>query len=344
MAIVAPWQQRYLLALNVTSITTVPDFATAGVLAEASGLPLLKATNFPFDLDPGLQFIDQRKSIGQSTRHIGANNTRSEFQAGATIPVCTFEMDATANILALLLWSVFQTGASEAVGTPFLKTYVPYTVPTVEVWATIADMLSASVAGENQAIHGAVVRSITVSGDMTSQSIKLSVEMVGGSHVVTLDLSSAILTDPNIAVLLFKNMDVEINAASVNISAFSFTITNGLASPTYHQGTPFKHALGDLNVEGEFTIPRDSNDSSSDDNAQVTDFLALTDFTLEFFWGQSPAVADQEIAFQFNGLRTSFPGRVADQELGSTVAFMNADDDTNDISITLADAIDRTIP
>ena len=68
------------------------------------------------------------------------------------------------------------------------------------------------------------------------------------------------------------------------------------------------------------------------------------DYILTFFWGASPAASDQDVSFIFNKIHASFPARVSDEEVGSTVSWMNADDDTNDISVTIADDVDRTIP
>lgn len=343
MALRAPWQQRYLFGLQTSGITSAVDFATITVLAEVSGKPLLKVTNHPFDLDPGLQFIDQRKAVGQSTRFTGAGGN-SEFQIGAGIPIASPEVDATPNLLKQLLWLFFQKGASEAVGTPFVTTFTPYVDADAEVWASLVDLLSTATAGENQAIHGAICSRIELSGDMTAQSIKLTFDLVGASHVVTFDASTALLADPDIAPLLFKNMDFKIGANTINISSFRFSLTNNAASPVYHQATPVKHVLNDLTVEGEFTVPRDSGNAAQDDNQQVTDFKALTDKTLTWFWGASPAASNGDVSFIFNGLINANPSRVADTEIGTTVSFMNVDDGTNDISITVADAVDRGIP
>ena len=346
MALHAPWEQRYLFAVQKSAITSALSFDAVTVGAEVSAKPLLKATNNPFDLDAGLIFIDQKKATGQSTRHIGANSTRSEFQISGGIPVTTFEMDLTPNITKLILWLLFQKGASEAATTPFLATYIPYAngQADCEVWATILDLLSTSVAGENQAIHGCIVRSMTISGDMNSQSMKLSVELVGAAHVLTYNASSSLVADPNIAPLLFKDMDFDIADNAVNISAISFTITNNAFSPMYGQATPFKHVLNGLDVTVEVTIPRDSAYATIDDNVLVADYKAVTGRKMEIYWGSSPASADQSLAFQFNVINSAQPSRVADGELGHTVTYLNADDDTTNISVTCADAIDRVIP
>ena len=346
MALRAPWEQRYLFGLQTSGITNVLSFDAISVLAEADGKPLLKCTNNPFDLDAGRIFIDQRKATGQSTRFIGANKTRSEFQISGGIPVVTPEMDCTPNIMKLIWWLQLQKGASEAVGTPFLATYVPYASGEagLEVWATILDLLSTSTAGENQAIHGCVVRSWTLSGDMTSQVMKLSFELVGASHVTTYDASSSLVVDPDIAPLLFKDMVVEIDANAVNVSSISITMTNNVFSPLYSQATPFKHVLNGLDCSIEMTVPRDSNYSTVDDNVFIADWKAVVDRTVEVYWGSSPAVNDQSMAIIINGIHVSQPSRVADGELGHTISLINADDATNDISLTVADAIDRAIP
>jgi len=256
------------------------------------------------------------------------------------------EVDVTPNLLKLIWWLLLQKGGSEAVGTPFLFTGVPYVSGEagVEVWASLLDLLSTSTAGENQAIHGAIVRSFTLSGDMTAQSMKLTFELVGASHVTTFDASSSLVVDPNIAPLLFKDMSFEIDTNAVSLSAISITCTNNAFSPTYAQATPFKHVLNGLECTIEATIPRDSNFATVDDNAFIDDYKAVTDRTIEVFWGSSPAVLDQSAAIKINGIVSAFPGRVAEGELGHTLTFMNADDATNDIDFTVADAVDRTIP
>lgn len=337
MSLIAPWQQRYLIGAQTSSISTAVTFDGSAVSID-TGKSLWKVTNMPF-INPSQQIIDQRKATGQATRLTG---TGGEFQLGIQRPVVTIEFDVNANILTLLLWSLFQGGVSEAAGTPFVKTAVPYTSPSASVWLSLAYVLSTSTAGENAIASGGICRSITISGDEQGQSIKGSAEIAFASYAATYDASSATITDPAIAPLLYKNMDFTFAGDAINIPSFSITISNNATGPSYHATTIQKWVLGDLTIEGEIVVPKNSGNSNHDNNAMITDLVNLTDNILTLYWGNTPASASGNVSLILNGLTTDVD-KVEEMEVGTRVPFMNVDDTSNDISWTWADTIDRSI-
>lgn len=335
MTLIAPWQERYLIGLQSTSISTAVTFDGSAVGID-TGKTLWKVTNNPF-INPGQQIIDQRKATGQSTRLTG---TGGEFQLGVQRPVVTVEFDVNANILALLLRSLFQNGLTEAVGSPYVKTCIPYTTPNAVSWLSMAYVLSTSTATENAIAHGGICRSLTISGDEQSQSIKGSAELMFASYAATYDASSATITDPTIASLLYKNMTATLGAQALNCPSFSLTISNNAELRYYHATSGVKFILGDLTVEGEIVVPRDSGNAANDDNAMIDDLIALTDNVLAIYWGNSPASANGNVSLIVNALNTDLD-KVQETEIGTRVPFMSVDDTSNDISFTLADSIDR---
>lgn len=337
------FQQRYLLGFQTSGIGTAVTF-DGSAIAEVTGDAVFLATGKPF-VSPGAQIIDQRKATGLSTAYVGASAGVGEIQQGMRVPVVTLEADCTPNLLKLLLWSLLQTGVSEAVGSPFVLTGVPYTTPTVEVWATIVDLLSTSEAGQNMAIHGAICRTLTLRSNMNDQSVKLVAEMVGGSHVTTLDMSSATIDIPAIAPILYKNMDALLGAnACAGISSWEISLTNNAVSPVYGQVGPYRHVLKHLDGSGNFIISRGDVHADDDLNAQMDDFLALTDKTLTLYWGNTPASADQNVSLVTNIIRNAEPTKVYEPDIGWQVPFKLASDGTNSLSWTVADDVDRAIP
>lgn len=335
--LIAPFMERYLIGIQTDAISTDVTFDGSAVAID-TGKALWKVTNNPF-VNPNQQIIDQRKATGQSTRLTG---TGAEFQLGIVRPTVTVEFDVNANILTLLLWSMFQGGISEAMGSPFVKTCVPYTVPDVAAWLSLAYVVSTSDATTNYIASGGICTSITISSDQQSQSVKGSAEIQFASFTNTYDASSATITDPAIAPLLMKNMDFTFAGDAINIPSFSFTISNNAIGQSYHSTTIQKWVLGDLMVEGEIVVPRSPGDTNHDDNAMLADLLALTDNILTFYWGNTPASASGNASFIFNGITTDVD-KVQETEIATRVPFMNADDGTNDISITFVDTIDRSI-
>lgn len=344
MALHAPWEKRFISGYQTTSIDTAVTF-DASVKSIVTGKPLLKVTNDP-TITPGFETVEQNKATGLPVPLLSAGG--GEIQIGVGRPTVPIEMDANANNLAMLLWLLFQKGASEGGVTPFVKTYAKYANAEAEVWASVAEVLSTSVAAENRILNGGIVSSLTVASDSGSQSVKVTADIMGGGttgFAATYDASAAVLTDPAIAVLLFKNMTCEIDDLAVNLDSFTFTITNNLATKPYNTQFTKKHILNRLDITGEIVLPKDSGQASLDDNAMLTKFINLTDFKLELFWGNSPATTDGDVAFQFNCVATDNEEIDSDGEIANRIPFRNVRDDSgNDVSISLADAIDRAIP
>lgn len=337
MSLVPTWQQRYLIGAQTDAISTAVTF-DGSAIGITTGGALWKVTNSPF-INPNQQIIDQRKATGQSTRLTG---TGGEFQLGLQRSSVTVEFDVNANILTLLLWSLFQGGVSEGASTPFVKTAIPYTTAAASVWLSMAYVLSTSTAAENCIGNGGICTSLTISGDTQGQSIKGSAEIMFASFANTYDASSATIADPAVAPLLYKNMDATLGGNAVNIPSFSLTISNNAELKFYHSTSGVKWVLGDLTIEGEIVVPRDSGNAGNDDSSMIADLIALTDAALAIYWGNTPASASGNVSLICNTLITDVE-KVEETEVGTRVPFMNVDDTSNDISITFADTIDRSI-
>ena len=147
------------------------------------------------------------------------------------------------------------------------------------------------------------------------------------------------------APILYSDLTCVLDTAdAVNLENFEFTITNNATSPSYNTGAVVKHILGDLEVTGTFGMPRDSGDAQQNDNTAIDDFIAGSDQLLKIHNGNSPASGDADLEFKFNVRYNDAVVNNLTNELGTAVGFENADDGSNDISITLADAEDRSIP
>lgn len=343
----ASWEKRFLLGYQTTNVDTAVTF-DATVKSIVTGKPLLKATNGDdLVIEPNFNIITQRKATGQATRKIGSSGS-GEIQVGVGIPAFNPEFDANANNLAVIFWNLFQKGASEAGVAPFVKTYTTYPDAALEMWLSAAQYVSTTVAGKNRVMHGGLINSVGLSGEGGSQSIKVTPQIIGGgtnAFTSSYDASGVPADpDPDIPVLLFKNMKCEIDGLDVVLDSFNLTITNNAFSKPYNSQFIKRHGLGDLQVTGEIVLPKDTGQASLDDNAMLNKLINLTDFTLELFWGNSPATTNGDVALKFNVLATDARESSSEGEVANNIPFENGDDGTNDISITLADNIDRAIP
>lgn len=338
MSLISPFQERYLFGVQTSGISNAVTF-DASVVAEETGKPLLRATTKP-SLDPGFQILDTVKATGLSVRDI---QTGSEFQSGVQRPTLTIEFDATPNNLALFFWLLFQKGATENALLPYVKTYVPYTTPDAEVWASVVYLLSTSTAGENIVMHGAICRSLTLASSETDQLVKATAELIGYSWAATYDASTAVTAAPAIEPLLFKNMTFQIGSNAVNIPSFTLTINNNAEPRYFHAANPVKYVLGKLEVTGEIEVPRDSGAAAEDNNAQFSDFVALTPNKLTFYWGATPAASNGDVSLILNALYTGAE-KVGDVEIGTRLPFQHVYDGTTNVSFTLADNLSRGIP
>ncbi len=332
----APWQQLALIALQTSGITSAADFSSSCIGVE-TGKPGLPVLNRDYSLNPGQQFIEERQAFGIS------NLKKEERKLGGMLPTTTLEFPANAYNLALVLWLFFQTGVSEADTSPYVKTAIPYTSPVCEVWASIADPITGAItSGNNEAIHGAIISSWTLSGEENGQ-LKISAEFVGRQFVKDFSDADGVLTVSTQAGLLYRNTNISLDGNTVYCPSFSITFSHNVESPAYNGQYPRKHVLHDLEITGEIVIPRDSGSAAEDNEAQITDLLAGDDKRLKIdVGGHNPASAEGDIALDMDILYKE-KEKVSEAEIGTRLPFEQVAG-SNDLSITCADGIDRGIP
>jgi len=331
----APWQNIVCICPQVTSISTAATFLSTDDAIE-TGKPGLPVLNRDYSLNPGQRFIEERQAFGIS------NLKKEERKLDRKLPSVTLEFPVNAYNLKLLLWLFFQKGMSEADTSPYVGTCVPYTDCDCEVWATVADPITGALSsGDNEAIHGAIVRSLTISGEEGGQ-IKGSAEFVGANYTDTFNTANAVVTVSTQTALLYRDTVIALDNNQIYIPSFSVTLEHDVASLNYNSMTMRKHVLGDLVVTGELVIPRDSGSASEDDEAQITDLLAGDDKKLVIYWGNSPASSTGDVSIVMDILYKE-KEKVSDNEIGTRLPFEQVAGNDN-LSITVADGIDRGIP
>ena len=292
-------------------------------------------------LDPGKAIIDQRKAVGISTRRTGAGY---EYQQGVEEPTVTLEMEAIPNMIALFSWLLFQKGGSEGVATPFTKTFIPYTDPACEIWASILQQMSAEDA-DSHVIHGAICQSMTLSA-AEGEALKLSATMNGSRFFDTFDFDAqaSVLAVSEKAPLLFQDCGqspavLTLDGAAINIPGFSITITNNAVGKKYANAHIYEFILGDLTGDGTFTMPW--GQATEGANEQLDNFIAGIDTVLVLEWGT--AGSEGHIKIEANCRYTGAP-LGGDDEIVTECPFDLVYDGTNDaIKITVSDAVDRGI-
>lgn len=288
-------------------------------------------------LDPGQIIIDQRKTVGKSTRRTG---TGYEYLQAGDAPTVTFEMEATPNMVAFFCWLLFQKGSTEGAETPFAKVFTPYTDAACEIWASILRKMSAAAA-DSHVIHGAICQSMTLSS-AEGEALKLAVTL-NGSHffnVFDFDAQSSVLSFSEKAPLLFQDATITLDTNSINIPGFSVTITNNAAGKRYATAHVYEFILGDLTGDGTFTMPW--GQATEGANEQLNNFIAGTDTLLVVEWGS--AGVEGHVKIEANCRHTAAP-LGGDDEIVTECPFNLVYDGTNDaIKITVSDAVDRGIP
>ncbi len=257
-------------------------------------------------------------------------------------PTVTLEFPANAYIMKLIFWLFFQTGATEAAATPYVATCIPYTAPDCEVWASIVDPVTGALAtGKNEAMHGVIVKSFTLTSEEGGQA-KVSVEFVGGSYSNIFNTANAVITVSTKPGLLHRNLKVELDDNPICIPSINVTFAHDVFSPSYNSGKIKKHLLQKLLISGEIGVPRDSGTVGEDAEAQITDLLAGDDKKLELYWGAIPAAEEGDLAILIDILYKS-KEKVSEGEIGNRLPFEGVAG-SNNVSLTVADAIDRGIP
>jgi len=342
MPLRVPWQDQYGISFQTTSISTAKTFLAADTGLGADGKLQLLLTNHPH-FSPGQQTIDVRKATGIPTRRIG---TGYEYQQAHREPTTTYEFHANAYNLAGILWTLFQSGASQS-DDPYEKTFTTYTSPACEVWCSLLRKMSAGTA-DSHVIHGAIARSVTLRGEVGGP-LTASVEFAGGSWADDFDFDavSSVLSPDVHAPLLWRNagssVGIYVGTTSVEMRAFELTITNSAVTRFGTAATADKHILGDLLATGRIYVPWSVSTVGA--NAQLDNFVNGTDEMLHVFWGDSIAygadVADEaDVSIWVNMHYTGEPIVGGDVETELELPFEHAYDGTTDLKIKLADAYD----
>jgi len=309
------WHDVYGIGKDTTSISNGA--------AASKGIAL---TNHP-TFDPGQNHINQRKAVGTSYRRAG---TGYEFQVATQSPTTTWEFDVCADNISFILWSLFQNGASEAAGSPYVKYFIPYeprqtdasdsVYTDCEVWLSLVRKLAASGDAGSHRIIGAIARSITFSAT-EGENLKASVEFIGYSHSTVRNIASDTLTMDAVAPLLWQNATVELGGNTTNIPGFSLTISNNAVVKFNNAGNPQKFILGEFTAEGTISIPWATTTEGG--NTAMDDFVAGNTDRLAVYWGVGGEIATTDLDFSILAhIRRTAASMVGDDEILTEIPFI----------------------
>lgn len=314
------WEDLFSVASGVTNIST----AANGTF----GIPL---TNHP-SFNPGTQTINTRKAVGTSYRQTGTGCL--EFTQGSAIPTTAWEFDVSSKNLSHFLWSLFQTGSFQGAGATYIKYYVPYETPDVEVWLTLVRKLAANGTAASHRIVGAIVKSISLSCE-EGQNLKATVEFQGYSFESTRDSANDVFTFQTASCLQMQNAVVTLDGTTINVPSFDLTITNNALTKFYDNATAVRHDVGEFTVTGNIRIPWAQATEGA--NVQIDDFANGSPSRLVIYWGDSElANADGEFTIITHIRRTGVTV-TGEDEIISEVAFECASEESSS-SVTTASA------
>lgn len=288
------YQTRYAVELQsafgtaVSTLSTGIQDSSLAVDVDKSGI--LLNDNPP--IDPGVETIDQRKSVGSASRRGGIG---AEYQMGHRNPTASWGFDVSTRVLFPFLEVFFQSGrvtsAAEA------KWYAPhsYTAGVVDTTnngkaLTIVQDLGGS---NSQKVQDMIAASLEITGDETTP-IQASVELMGGEHDTSYDASSDDFNYAAVAPLLFMNAQAFLGDGSTALEAadvpgLSVTLNNGAVAKHYNSEYITRFQLADFTGSGTLNMPWNSGTSSYDDDVMLERFVSGSVTRLVFGWGASAA-------------------------------------------------------
>lgn len=314
------WEDLFGVASGVTNISTAAN--------TTFGIPL---TNHP-SFSPGNQTINTRKAVGTSYRQTGTGCL--EFTQGVAVPETSFEFDLSSKNLSVFLWSLFQTGSFQGGSSTYTKYFIPYQTADTEVWLTLVRKLAANGTAASHRIVGAIVKSITLSGE-EGQNIKATVEFQGYSFESNRDTTSDVFTFQTASCLQMQNAVIKLDGYTINVPSFNITISNNALTKFYDNATAVRHDVGEFTVTGNIKIPWATSDQGA--NVQIDAFCNGTASRLVIYWGDSEiANADGEFSLITHIRRTNVTIE-GDDEVISSVDFEGASEESSS-SVTTASA------
>ncbi len=308
-----------------------------------AGKPCIPVINRP-DFNPTMDIIHNRKAMGLATHHT------EEYLQGKLLPNSLWEYDANCYNLALPLWTLFQTGASEDGGTK-IKTYEDYNSsysldnnnnPIVDTSLTLLkkvyDMGSNPSTAKYQRIVGAICNNLTLRHN-SDNNLKTSTSFYGydyeGDYTILGDTINFSTKDP----LKFGYV-VNLGGTEINVSSWEINISNNALLKYSTSQNPDSIVFRDITVEGNILLPT----SSINKKDEMDDFINGNDKLLNIYWGTSTATNAGELSIKTNIRYSGLQYNIADGELFADISFIGVYDGTNkSISILLNDNILRGI-
>lgn len=317
------WEDLYSVASGVTNISTAAN--------GAFGIPL---TNHP-SFNPGTQTINTRKAVGTSYRQTGTGCL--EYTQGSAIPTTSFEFDVSSKNLSHFLWSLFQTGSFQAGAPTYIKYYVPYETPDVEMWLTLIRKLAPNATSSSHRIVGAIVKSISLSCE-EGQNLKAVVEFQGYSFESNRNTADDTFTFQTASCLQMQNATITLDGTTVYVPSFSLNITNNALTKFYDNSTAVRHDVGEFSVTGNIRIPWAQATEGA--NQQIDDFCNGSASRLVIYWGDSElANADTEFTIISHIRRTAVSVEGEDEIISSVDFECASEESSSSVTTALASTI-----
>lgn len=349
MPVRVKWEDQYALSYD-TSAISAHDSATSGLFAATNdgiaGISPAGKCGFLLDddhpsIDPGVSIETTRKTTGLSELSTGASAIGKELALTKKLPVFSpGAFGITPEKVEVLLWSLFQKGASESGSGPYVKNFIPYVQGQSEpemflsISRNIGDPSSAT--GYGHLLTGAIVSSFNVSGSQGARFIG-GVEIQGRTFRKDYIHTSSVFDSEDTVDHVFLDYTWTLGGTTAKLQSFDLTIVNNVVPAYYGSLVPTGFTLHDIGVTGTFALAMST--TTLGDNTQIDNFVAGTDLLLV---GTHSASA---IVWSINMHYTGAAVDPAEVELLLNLPYEGVSDGTNHaIEIDVSSSIERSIP
>ena len=338
------WEDEYALAYR-TSAIAASDSETAGLFETGDfGIPGADKCGFLIDEHPninaGIEVVTTDKTTGLSQKQTGASAVGIELMIARKLPVLSVgSMGVTMAKLDIMLWSLFQKGATETAVT-FEKNFIPYVQGQAapEMWLDISRNIGdpASATGYGHLLAGAIVTQVGISGAQ-GERYTMSIELQGRTFRSDYVHTATVFTVESAADYAFLDFVWTLAGSSAKFQSVELTIANNAVPYYYNELVPTGFSLGMLNTTGTCSLAMST--ATIGDNTQIDNWVSGADLAI------IGAANTTDVVIKINAHYTGAEVDPAETELLLNLPYEGAYDGTNhSIEIDVESTIERTIP
>lgn len=345
MTVRGGWENQFVFQIDTTSMSANDDAATGLYVVGNDEAVTFKSGNngFLVDDDASIMSGAEHPKIDKTTG-LSQPRTGTGFEYATPKKLPTFSVGACAMNsyhMALFVWSLLQKGCSEAGGTPWMKTCIPYVSEggaDPEMWLSMSRVIGDGSAAIGHSLTGGIIHTLGIT--MTQgERVTISLDGYGRTFVTNYDHSSTIVGSTGLADVMFWDFSWTLAGTPLTVlESFEVSVNNNAAPKHYQSQTPSSYVLGKLDVTG--SIKLGMSNATVGENTQIDNFISGTDVVIV-----GTASTPGPIVISTNARYNGDPNIDPAEEMMIDASFEGAYDGTyHSIDFQITDTLQRTIP